>query len=1206
MHVLKRPRILRLCLIVPGIFLVLGGCLETTAEDSVAEATVPERQITLSGSVGDGPVVGAAIVVTSADQQVLAEFESTMQGGYSVALEVTDAEFPLIVEATGGTDLVTNLAPDFDLSGAALASNSAAVANVNPFTTFAVETAGRLADGATAANIAESERLVVDALDTGLSIFAAQGPLATPVDETNIAEIVRASEALAEIVRRTRDRLAIPASEVIAALSADVTDGVVDGIGAPGVDPRTAAVSSLITAQVLLETMTNTLFVNGSNAMSAMEDAILQVSEGTPQPSVQDLAATASVLDRTWVRLSAAWSITADPDISELAAAVDRMQAGMPASLARVALPSDFRTRLDAAIALAASGDSGVVDTVNTVVRQGGTEILPGNTTPQISGNPPATVAAGNAYNFTPDATDPDDDLLTFSISGSPDWATFEASSGRLSGTPAISDAGTYANIRISVSDGIATATLPAFSIDVSAGNSTPTISGSPADAVAVDAAYMFVPTANDPDGDTLTFSIESLPDWATFDPSNGRLAGTPGSSHVGSYLDIVISVSDGQRTASLSPFTINVVADNLPPSISGSGAATIEPGQDYEFQPTASDPDGDTLSFSISNQPSWASFDPGTGRLVGTATAADEGTFGNIIIRANDGELTASLAAFAIIVAVPNTPPTIGGTPETQVDAGTLYSFTPGADDTDGDGLSFSIAGRPSWASFSQSTGRVWGTPVANDAGTYSNIRISVSDGTDATTLPAFSITVIAPANSAPTINGNPPASVSVNTAYSFTPTANDANGDPLTFSISGRPAWASFNTSTGRLSGTPGNGDVGTYSDISIAVTDGSASASLPAFSITVMAPANTAPTISGNPPTSVIVNTAYSFMPTANDTDSDPLTFSISGQPGWASFNTSTGRLSGTPGDGDVGTDGNIVIMVSDGTASASLPAFSITVMAPANTAPTIGGNPPASVTANTAYSFTPTANDADGDPLTFSISAKPDWASFNTSTGRLSGTPGDGDVGTDSNIVILVSDGTASASLPAFSITVTAPPNTAPTISGNPPASVTVNTAYSFTPTAIDADSDPLTFSISGQPGWASFNTSTGRLSGTPGAADVGTYNNILITVSDGMVAATLGPFAITVDAVSNGSATLSWTPPTQNTDGSSLTDLAGYKLYWRNSGSSSFTNSVTINNPSVTTYIVENLAPGTYDFVATAFNSASIESNFSSGVTHTVQ
>ena len=74
------------------------------------------------------------------------------------------------------------------------------------------------------------------------------------------------------------------------------------------------------------------------------------------------------------------------------------------------------------------------------------------------------------------------------------------------------------------------------------------------------------------------------------------------------------------------------------------------------------------------------------------------------------------------------------------------------------------------------------------------------------------------------------------------------------------------------------------------------------------------------------------------------------------------------------------------------------------------------------AESAYRFTPAASDTDGDRLRFSITNKPSWASFDTATGELSGTPVNADAGVTSNIVISVSDGIATASLPAFSIEV----------------------------------------------------------------------------------------------------------------------------------------------------------------------------------------
>ena len=385
---------------------------------------------------------------------------------------------------------------------------------------------------------------------------------------------------------------------------------------------------------------------------------------------------------------------------------------------------------------------------------------------------------------------------------------------------------------------------------------------------------------------------------------------------------------------------------------------------------------------------------------------------------------------------------------------------------------------------------------------------------------------------------------------------------------------------------------------------MTDGQATADLPPFSIEVVfVNTNSAPVISGNPPLSVNANSAYSFTPTASDPDNDTLSFSVLGLPAWANFNTTTGRLSGTPSNDDTGSYANIQISVTDGQATADLPPFSIEVVfVNTNSAPVISGTPPSSVSAGSAYSFTPTASDPDGDSLAFSITGKPSWANFNTTTGRLSGTPDNSDAGDYAGIRISVTDGQATASLATFSISVSVV-NGGPTISGNPSTSVSANSAYSFTPTSSDPDNDALSFSVAGLPSWASFDTSSGSISGTPGSGDVRTYSGITITVSDGSASANLGPFSITVNAISLGSVTLNWTPPTENDDGTALTDLAGYKIYWGTTPAN-YTNSVTIDG-GLTTYVVEYLAPGTYEFVATSFNTAGVESVYSNPATKVV-
>jgi Putative Ig domain len=185
-------------------------------------------------------------------------------------------------------------------------------------------------------------------------------------------------------------------------------------------------------------------------------------------------------------------------------------------------------------------------------------------------------------------------------------------------------------------------------------------------------------------------------------------------------------------------------------------------------------------------------------------------------------------------------------------------------------------------------------------------------------------------------------------------------------------------------------------------------------------------------------------------------------------------------------------------------------------------------------------------------------------------------------------------------------VPAPPgNRPPTITGASPTALVAGTAYTFTPTASDPDANPLTFSIANAPAWATFDTANGRLSGTPTAQYVGMTSGIVITVGDGTLSASLPAFAITVQAFATGSATLSWMPPTENTDGSPLTNLAGYKVYW-GMQQGSYPNSVTLNNPGLTSYVVENLGQGTYFFVATTLNALGAESSFSGAAMKTIQ
>jgi Putative Ig domain len=546
-------------------------------------------------------------------------------------------------------------------------------------------------------------------------------------------------------------------------------------------------------------------------------------------------------------------------------------------------------------------------------------------------------------------------------------------------------------------------------------------------------------------------------------------------------------------------------------------------------------------------------------------------------------------------------------GVPPSSVTAGANYSYRPSVTSSTGS-VTFSIEGQPAWATFDTSTGTLSGTPVAANVGLSGDITIIASNGATTGTVGPFTIRVNAEAAApiqsvTPVIGGVPGTAVTAGQSYAFQPIASDVAGRALTFAISNRPSWATFSTSTGELSGAPSSAQVGTYSNITIVVSDGTSSAALSSFAIIVTASTSDTPVISGNPATSAVTGQAYSFKPTATDPDSKVLTFSISHAPSWATFSTTTGQLSGTPSSAQTGTDSNIVISASNGTSSVSLTAFAITVTA--TDAPKISGAPATQATAGKAYGFQPTASDPEGKKLTFSIVNRPTWATFDTTTGELSGTPTTTEAGSYPSVGISVSNGTLSAALAQFSITVSkAAASGSPTISGTPRTSVVAGNAYSFTPTTTDPSGAALTFSVKNAPSWATFNTETGELSGTPTEAEVATYANVTIGVSNGTASASLPAFPIAVTQMANGNATLQWVAPTENTNGTALTNLAGYRIYYGTSATA-MTQTVQIANPNLVSYEVSNLSPGTWYFAVKSYTSANVESSASSVASKTI-
>ena len=270
--------------------------------------------------------------------------------------------------------------------------------------------------------------------------------------------------------------------------------------------------------------------------------------------------------------------------------------------------------------------------------------------------------------------------------------------------------------------------------------------------------------------------------------------------------------------------------------------------------------------------------------------------------------------------------------------------------------------------------------------------------------------------------------------------------------------------------------------------------------------------------------------------------------------------------------------------------------------------ISGAPPTTATVGVRYDFKPTVHEYAGYKVKFSVRNLPRWGWLSSYTGELLGTPTAYEVGTYSNIVISATDGHTTVSLAPFSIKVTQSGSSGSTltISGSPATTATVGKLYTFTPTVKKPTGDTVSFSIKNKPAWASFSIASGTISGTPTASNLGSYSGIAISASDGHTSAALAPFSIYVTSSSGttGTAKLTWTAPTTNTNGSGLTDLAGYHIYYGNSPSA-MTKVITVSSPATTSYTVSSLASGTWYFAVNAYTTSGVESSLSNTGSKTV-
>ena len=637
------------------------------------------------------------------------------------------------------------------------------------------------------------------------------------------------------------------------------------------------------------------------------------------------------------------------------------------------------------------------------------------NQPPELEPMGDKTVAEGATLSFYVRARDNDRDTVTYSMTGLPEAAKLNPTTGAFSWVPGYSDAGTY-TATFTASDGTATDS-ETITITVTNTNRPPELT-SPGDQTVAEADTLaFTLSASDPDGDTVTYSADILPAGATLDPATGAFSWTPDYEQAGTY-SVTFTASDGSLTDSQT-ITITVNNTNRPPIVDALKPIMGKEGELLEFTFPASDPDGDTLTYTAVGLPEGATFDSATGACSWTPGYSQSGTH-TVTVTVSDGELSASGSVKLMIVNV-NRPPVLANPGNQTVAENGNLSFTLSATDPDGDRLIYSADALPAEATLDSATGAFSWTPAYDQAGTYT-VTFTASDRADSDS-ETVTITVIN--TTRPPELANPgDQTVAEGDTLTFTLSASDPDGDTLTYGTSAAlPAGASLDPATGAFSWTPAYDQAGTYT-LTFTVSDGTDSDS-ETVTITVTN-INRPPTlgpVGSKPP--VNEGETLTFTVSASDPDGDALTYSTSALPTGASFDAVTRTFTWTPGYDQAGTH-QVTFTVSDGSLSdSSMVTISVLNV---NRAPSLTSPGDKTVTQGQALTFTLAASDPDGDTLTYSAAVLPTGATLDAATGVFSWTPAPGQEGSHS-LTFTAGDGTASDS-ETITIKVNAAGNTQP--------------------------------------------------------------------------------------------------------------------------------------------------------------------------------
>lgn len=581
----------------------------------------------------------------------------------------------------------------------------------------------------------------------------------------------------------------------------------------------------------------------------------------------------------------------------------------------------------------------------------------------------------------------------------------------------------------------------------------------------------------------------------------------------------------DWYQQGNFAAFCPPAPAVNNPPVLDPIGSWTLNENEPLTFTVSASDPDGNALSFELANAPTGATLNDhgdGTADFSWTPTYAQAGNYEVTVIVTDDGDpIETSSQTFAITVGNVNRAPALDPIGDRSVDEGAELAFTIHATDPDGNNLWFDGANLPTGAALTDngdgSASFSW-TPSYTQAGSFDATFLVTDDGAPMESDSEQIRISVGNVNRAPTLDpvGNRSASEGVPLTIALG--ASDPDGDVLSFEASNMPTGAELvdhGNGSAEFAWTPDFGQTGDY-PVSFIVTDDGVPMQSDSEQITIaVGDVNRAPTLDPVGNRTVPEGTPLAIMLTASDPDGDVLHFEAAGLPPGATLldhGIGSGDITWTPTFEQAGNYA-VTVIVSDEGSPIQSDSEQITItVGDVNRPPVLDSIGNRTATEGEPLTIALTGSDPDGDGLSFGATGLPSGAQLVDLGGsaELSWTPMSGQAGNYPLTLSVADDGTPvesdSEEITISVASVDLPPaNRPPVLDPVGDRTVTEGEPLTITLTASDPDGDGLSFGMDPLPAEAVLldeGTGSARFSWTPGPESVGDHTMMCSVTDDG--------------------------------------------------------------------------------------------------------